>query len=179
MSDTTPSILSVISSDLQSELSVQEVIELDKTLRRIRSSSPGAMVLHHGCSTGTYSADARAHEFAWDSGWRIEGHPAFAVGGVEPRQLPRVRKQLSVLHPTERLSDRDASLIWTADIVVAVRPRLSQTKALLAEAAAIGWQVILINAPGPGRPAVPAQAESVEPIDWTPRIHNYLVHEHR
>lgn len=178
MSDTLPGILSIISNDLQSELSVREVIELDKTLRRIRATS-GAMVLHHGCSTESHSADVLAHKFARDSGWRIEGHPAFVANGVEPRQLPRVRKQLSVLHPAEWQGDRDASLIWAADIIVAVRPRLSQTKALLAEAAAIGWQVILIDAPGPGRPAVPAQAESVEPIDWTPRIHNYLVDEHR
>lgn len=179
MSETLPSIMSIISNDLQSELSVQEVIELDKTLQQIRSSSSGAMVLHHGCSTKSYSADVLAHKFARESGWRIEGHPAFVAHGVEPRQLAYVRKQLSVLHPAERLGDRDASLIWAADIIVVVRPRLSQTKALLAEAAAIGWQVIHIDVPGPRRSAVPAQAESVEPIDWTPRIHNYLVDEQR
>jgi hypothetical protein len=158
---------------------VREAIEVSKTLRSIRASSSGAMVLHHGCSAEINSADVLAHEFARNSGWQIEGHPACVASGEEPRQLAHVRKQLSVLHPAQRLGDRDASLIWAADIIVAVRPRLSQTRALLAEAAAIGWQVILIDVPGPGRPAVPAQAEPVETIDWTPRIHNYLVHEHR
>jgi hypothetical protein len=178
VSDTLPSILSIISNDQQSELSVTEAIKLDNILRWIRACSSGVVALHHGCSTEINSADMLGHRFAWDYGWRIVGHPACGAGG-EPRLLTHVRKQLSLRHRAQRLGDRDARLIRVADIIVAIRPRLRQTKDLLDEAAALGCQVILIDAPGPERPTVPAQAESVEKIDWTPRIHNYLVDEHR
>jgi hypothetical protein len=174
-----PINLSIISNDLQSGLSALEVIELGKTLRRIRVNYSGQVVLHHGCSTEADGADIYAHRFAWDSGWRIEGHPAYVVLGQEPRQLTAVKNQLDVLHPAQRLSERDANLTLGAEIIVAIRPRLSQTKALLTEMAALGWPVITIDAPKPERPTVPAQAESVEMIDWTPRIHNYLGDMHR
>jgi hypothetical protein len=171
--------VSIISHDLESELSVREAIELDRTLQEIRSGYSERVVLHHGCRADIYSADVSAHQFAWASGWRIEGHPAYVVDGAEPRQLADVKKQLDVLHPAQRLGDRDASLVWAAEIIVAIRPRLSQTKALLTEVATLGWQVIPIDAPKPERLTVPAQAESVEVIDWTPPIHNYLADMHR
>ncbi len=160
MSNTLPINVSIISNDLQDDLSAGEVSQLGKAMRHIREVYPGQVILHHGCNPESSSTDARAHRFALDYAWQIEGYPAYKVIGVEPRLSATVKRQLDILHPAQRLSVRDASLVWAAEIIVAIRPRLSQTKALLAEVPAIGWKVITISGPVAKRPAVPDKLDS-------------------